>query len=111
MDKKNQVKQLEQEINDKWSQLIQFYYNPLIKQAHIKSVHEIAKCQDQECIEKQLAKREAPKNYLKKITKTYENGIEDCLFNCKYSMALEMEDCYIDCFSNIKKIVDKLHQF
>lgn len=45
-----------------------------------------------------MAKREAPRNYLKKVTKTYENGIEDCLFNCKYSMALEMDDCYIDCF-------------
>lgn len=55
--------------------------------------------------------RDTPYRNLRKITKTYENAIEDCVYNCKYSMQLEMEDCYIDCFKNIKQIVNKLHEF
>lgn len=33
-----------------------------------------------------MIKREAPIKYLKKVTKTYESGLEDCIYNCKYSM-------------------------
>ncbi|KAM3146704.1 hypothetical protein pb186bvf_001234 [Paramecium bursaria] len=108
---KEKIKQLEKEQIELIQKLDQEYFQPRLRQSYLESLLKIKQCQNNlTCIELQLKKQQKPIQAYKALLREFSNGMDDCISSCKYSLSLNMDECYVDCFEKITDSIKNFHQ-